>query len=169
MKLLSIIRHGKAETIEEAGDDLQRQLLGKGRKDLRRSARALARFQPPVDMIISSPAARAVSSAEALAKELDYPHSIVLEQEIYEAAPATLLHVLSTISEGVEHLLLVGHNPGLTGLISGLCAGSSMRLTVQMPTAAVAHIQLELFWWQQVRWGCGELQALVYPKLMRKL
>ena len=49
-----------------------------------------------------------------------------------------------------------------------LCAGSSLRLNMHLSTGGLAHMELEIYWWQQVRWGCGELQLFVNPKRMPK-
>ncbi|MEZ4832545.1 MAG: hypothetical protein R2873_11200 [Caldilineaceae bacterium] len=92
----------------------------------------------------------------------------MLEERIYEAAPVTLLEILREQPASAEHLLLVGHNPGLEMLVSGLCSGDDSRLNLKLPTAGVAHIQLEVMRWRQVRWGCGVMQFLVTPRSLKK-
>ncbi len=168
MKLLSIIRHGRSEPLDSTGDDFHRCLLPKGRKDLHRLKKPLAKIETAVDLITASPAARAQQSAEYLAEQIGYSGRILIDEEIYEAAPSTLLQRLSNLPEDAAHVLLIGHNPGVEGLISGLCAGSSRRMNVSMPAAGMAHLHLEIYWWQQIRWGCGILQALLRPKYLAK-
>ena len=168
IKRLTVVRHGKATDAGDADDDHARELVKKGAKDLRRLTRVLQRLDSPVDLLVTSPALRAVQSAEVLADCIGYDDRLLVEDEIYGATPATLLHVVSNLPESAEHVLVVGHNPGLEGLISGLCAGSSLRLNMHLSTGGLAHMGLEIYWWQQVRWGCGELQLFVNPKRMPK-
>lgn len=167
-KRLTVVRHGKAADAATPDEDRVRELVKKGVKDLRRLKHVIMRLDLPVDLIVSSPALRALQSAEVLAEMIGYTGRILVDEDIYAAAPATLLHVTGNLPESAEHVLLVGHNPGVEGLVSGLCAGSSLRLNMHLPTAALAHISLEVYWWQQVRWGCGELQLFIDPKRIAK-
>ena len=167
MKRLTILRHGKAQESASPDDDFTRALHPKGAKELKRLKRPLKRARPAIDLIIASSAARTRDSAEVVAAEIGYDGRILLDDELYEATPSTVLHILSNIPEDAEHLLLVGHNPAAEGLVSGLCAGSSQRMNVDMPTGGLAQLKLEIFWWQQIRWGCGSLQALVRPSMLK--
>lgn len=167
-KRLTIVRHGRATDAVAPEEDRVRELVSKGEKDLRRLKGVIKRLDVPVDLVVTSPALRALQSAEVLAAAIGYDGRILVEEEIYGAAPATLLDIASNFPESAEHVLLVGHNPGVEGLVSGLCAGSSLRLNMNMSTAGLAHISLEVYWWQQVRWGCGELQLFVNPRRIPK-
>lgn len=163
-KHLTIVRHGKAADAATPEEDPGRELIAKGEKDLVRLKRVIRRLDEPIDLIVTSPALRARQSAEVLATAIGYEERILEDAEIYAATPAALLQVVSNLPEDTSHVLLVGHNPGLEGLISGLCAGASPRLNMHLPTAGLAHLALEIYWWQQVRWGCGELQLFIAPK-----
>jgi phosphohistidine phosphatase len=77
------------------------------------------------------------------------------------------LHILSSVPAEIEHAVIIGHNPGMEALVSGLCTGSTVRLNLSMPTAALAHLELDIRWWNQIRWGCGQLKILLKPKLLR--
>jgi phosphohistidine phosphatase SixA len=67
----------------------------------------------------------------------------------------------------MEHVLIIGHNPGMQELISGLAAGSPQRLGINVPAAGLAHLTLEIYGWNQIRWGSGTLHSLIRPKLLR--
>ena len=166
MKILTIVRHGKAEA--QAETDYLRPLSKRGLKQCRHIASALKRLDPPVDLIVSSPALRAKTTAESIAEEIAYRRPILWQEEIYAASADALLRCVSAFPEDVVHVLMVGHNPGLEQLVSGLCAGSPQRPTVRLATAALVHIELQCFWWNQVRWGSGALQLLLKPKVIRK-
>ena len=130
-------------------------------------AQLLLVTDPPVDWIVSSPALRTRETAEALTTILKFKRGIVWQEGIYEAQADTLLDLLSQVPTEMEHAVLVGHNPGLEELISGLVAGSTARLGITLPTAGLAHLSLELFNWSQIRWGCGTLHSLLRPKFVR--
>ncbi len=89
------------------------------------------------------------------------------QEAVYLADADTLLTLLSEAPQDKEHVVLVGHNPGMEELVAGLCTGAPPHLNLQMPTATLAHLRLEIFWWNQIRWGCGQLQLLITPKVLR--
>ena len=121
-----------------------------------------------MDWLISSPAARAHETAEQIAAALNFTNPIIWQAAVYLADANTLLTILSEAPQDMEHLVLVGHNPGMEELVAGLCTGAPPHLNLHMPTTALAHLHLEIFWWNQIRWGCGQLQLLVAPKVLKK-
>lgn len=168
MKFLTIIRHAKAEDPANFSEDAKRTLTDKGRKDARATARVVGNLQPRIDWWIASPALRARETCDILLTSLDLEDDIHYDDDIYLAPPERLLTLLAAAPATVEHVALIGHNPGLEELIAGLCAGGALSLNFRLPTSALAHIELELARWDQVRWGCGQLRMLVSPKLLKK-
>ncbi|MDQ3250075.1 MAG: histidine phosphatase family protein [Chloroflexota bacterium] len=168
MKTLTIIRHAKAEPPDDYANDFDRPLTLRGGKDAKHIGKVLARLAPPVDWLISSPALRTRETAEQLVIKLGYKETIVWSEAVYLAEAETLLTVLSEAPQDKEHVVLIGHNPGMEGVVAGLCTGAAAHLNLAMPTAALAHLHLEIFWWNQIRWGCGQLQVLVTPKVVRE-
>ncbi len=169
MKTLSILRHAKAAVYDEYANDFQRPLAGRGPKDAVRMARILATLTPKPDWIISSPALRARQTAEAVAKELNLSHAMLWDERIYEASATTLLGVLQTAPEKAEHVVMIGHNPGLENLVAGLCAGGANGLSIYLPTAGLAHLASEIYYWNQMRWGAAHLRLLLAPKDVKAL
>lgn len=168
MKNLTIIRHAKAERPEGFATDFDRPLTERGERDAARIATPLGRLAPPVDWWLSSPAQRTRQTTDRMAAEIGYTHTIQWEPAIYEATAETLLDLLATIPQEVAHAVLVGHNPGVADLVCGLAAGVPSRLNLHMPTAGLAHLSLEIFWWNQIRWGAGRLDLLLTPKSLKK-
>jgi phosphohistidine phosphatase len=168
MKALTIIRHAKAERPEGYASDFERPLTERGHKDAQRIGEVVARLEPPMDWLASSPAVRTRLTAERIANIGDYANKIQWEPEIYEASADTLLAILAKAPQDIQHVVLVGHNPGVAELTSGLIAGAPGRLPIHMPTAALVHMHLEIFWWNQIRWGCGALEYMVAPKILKK-
>lgn len=168
MRYLTVIRHGKADDPTGYGDDRQRPLVERGLKDLRSMARFVENLQPPVDWWISSPAMRARQTTLALLDALGIDPVVRYEDDVYPGYADELLGLLANAPPDRNHVALVGHNPGLEELVAGLCASNSLHLNFRLPTAAIAHIELEISHWEQVRWGCGSLRFLVAPKLLKK-
>ena len=166
MKNLTILRHGKSIRSEEYPIDFDRPLAKHGRKDLVLVANLMKRLEPPIDWIISSPARHARQSSDVIAEELKFSAPIIIESALYESGVEAALPLIEQIPAEVEHVLIVGHNPTLEQLISGLCAGSVSRMGCSLPTAGVANMQLQIMWWEQVRWGSGQLRLYLRPRLL---
>ena len=66
-----------------------------------------------------------------------------------------------------DDVVLVGHNPGMEELASGLCGATPEDVFVRMPTAALAHVAIDASHWSMVRWGAGQLRLLLTPKVLR--
>jgi phosphohistidine phosphatase len=166
MKHLTIVRHAKAKQSERFTVDFDRPLASKGLKQIPRIAQALARLKAKPEWIISSPATRARQTAEGLAERLDLVDRLVWEDAIYEASAPELLSILQATPDTVDHAVIVGHNPGMEDLVSGLTTGDN-RLNLRLTTAGVAYLQLEIFQWKQLRWGSGELRLLLAPSVLK--
>lgn len=169
MKSLTLVRHGKAESGEDWPIDFDRPLTKRGHKDIAVVLRFLDALKPPIDWIITSPARRARQTAEELANGLGLQRQMIMEDAVYENGCEAVLGLLEKIPTEVQHALVVGHNPTLEQLLSGLCAGSPSRLGNSLPTAGVASLELQIMWWEQIRWGSGILKFYVRPKLLRSL
>lgn len=168
MKHLTILRHAKAAVAAANQPDMDRPLVEKGYGQIKLIAPAIRSIKPPPDRLLSSPARRATETADATAAAIKFEQAILLDKGIYEAAPTTLLEILREQPTTIEHLVLIGHNPGLEMLVSGLCSGDDTRLNLTLPTAGVAYIELEVMRWRQVRWGSGILQFLMTPRSLKK-
>lgn len=168
MKTLSVIRHAKAETAGPATADFHRSLTMRGKKDARRMGRLLARMEPAVDWIIASPSARTRSTVAAMVEIVDYSGTLQWDDQAYLGEAETWLQLLSAVPPEIEHVALIGHNPGMAELVAGLTSGMPSRLNLHFPTAAMAHLEIDIFWWNQIRWGCGQLRMLITPKYLDK-
>ena len=110
-------------------------------------------------MILSSPARRAAQTAELVVQFAAFTAPIRFDERIYEASPLTLLYLLAETQNRYSRLLLVGHNPGLEGLIKILTG----RLEA-MSTAALAEIELNLESWSEISANRGNLKSVFRPK-----
>lgn len=159
MKTLFLLRHAKSNWKDASLPDFERPLNKRGKQAAPIVGKFMRKQKLRPDLILCSPAERArqtiaiVCEAAACKAELRY------DERIYEANVARLLSVVSQIDESAEKVLIVGHNPGLEELLESLT--SEVR---HMPTAALAHITLNIEKWADVREHTGELIRLVRPK-----
>jgi phosphohistidine phosphatase len=168
MKTLSIIRHAKAEAREGYSSDFDRPLTERGRRDAQSLGTILRTIVPELGWVLCSPAIRARQTIEEAVKSFDYRGPVIWQARIYEASPETLLALLGEIPTTIDHAAIAGHNPELEMLIAGLVSGTPPHLNIDLATGAVAHIKLDIFQWDQIRWGCGQLRSLLVPKAFRK-
>ena len=133
-KTLYIARHAKSSWDDTTLSDFERPLNTRGERDAPFMAALLKDKGIKPDLILSSPARRAKTTAkyyhEALGGELRF------DERIYEASAMSLLYLLQEAFEKVDTLMLVGHNPGLTALNDML----SNKSIYNIPTAGVVGI-----------------------------
>ncbi len=138
--LLILLRHAKAEPQSPGGGDFERPLAPRGREQARQAAAWLsARPEWPPARVLCSPARRTLETAEALRGELEAT-SFRAEPLIYEADPGTLLELVEMHLPQASPLLLIGHNPGLSELLSALCPGDPAA--GELPTAGIALVEV---------------------------
>lgn len=145
---LLLLRHGKSEPAGEAGDR-DRALTDRGKRAAQRVGVWLAQQQLVPDLVIASPAERALVSAEKCCKAMGVRGTAVAQDErIYQADPEALLQVLADCSGSSRRVMLVGHNPGLTMLLKWLAKPplSAPQGGKLMPTAALAHLRTADEW-----------------------
>ena len=161
MRLLTLVRHAKSSWAYDALSDFERPLNDRGRRDAPMMAeRALTLFGKP-QRLISSSALRAITTAQLFAHGLGLdPHEIVLRPRIYEASPATLLDLIQSFDDGDAHVMLFGHNPGLSQFAHQLARCDFDGL----PTCGIAHLALDLSHWREASTACGTLLRFTYPK-----
>ncbi len=161
MKLLTLIRHAKSAEETDDISDFDRPLSEKGEIDAPIMGEYLAKTLPKPDLIISSPAARAASTAEIIAEKVGYPvDKIHYINELYLCSITEYIEVLIEQSVKIKHIFLVSHNPGTTGF-ANLLTGEYID---NVPTCGVVHIGLDLYKWEDVEPETGKLLKFFTPK-----
>jgi len=115
------------------------------------------------DLIITSPAKRAASTAKRIAKVLKYPKdAIKVVNKLYHGDEDTMLDVLSKLKDKHNTVFIFGHNPGLTDFVNSIM---SEELDIDnVPTCGVVAFQFQAESWSQVTWGTGKMMFFDYPK-----
>jgi len=120
---------------------------------------ALKGHQP--DLIISSPAKRALMTAGIIAKELDYDKSEILTDEsMYFSGDRGMLKMLEGVDDRYQRVMIVGHNPAMTSLMNSLVETS----VYNMPTCAIAVIGYNMVSWSDLGSADGNLLDYDFPK-----
>jgi phosphohistidine phosphatase len=158
-KTLYVLRHGKSKRGPEFDTDFERTLAPRGQRDAPVVGRLLRGYTPPPQLILASPAARARETAELVAAELDEPN-LQLDEGMYGAYGSELMLTVQQLPDTVEVALLVGHNPGLEGLVDELSNTDDTLL--KTCSLAVMHSDVES--WREVMPGTCRLVRLVHPK-----
>lgn len=159
MKKIFILRHAKSSWIDTELADFDRPLNDRGLAAAPFMGGLMKKRNQRPDVILSSPANRARSTAELVKEAAGLDAELRLDERIYEAGSPTLCRVAAELDDGFETAMIVGHNPGMEGFIR-LLTGS----LVSMPTAALAEIELEIDGWEEIAAKTGRLVSVTRPK-----
>jgi phosphohistidine phosphatase len=147
MQRLILLRHGKTEQHAPSGQDFDRVLTARGRRDSLLVAQALTREGFSPDLALVSPAARALQTWQAVAP-LFPKAKVVTDKPLYEAEPEAILAAARTQGADMRTVMVVAHNPGLHQLALTLVqscpdAPERAQLFAGFPTGAAAAFDLD--------------------------
>ena len=145
MKRLLILRHAKSSWSDASLDDWQRPLNERGRRDAPRVGDLLRNRSLVPDVIITSDAVRARTTAQAVAEAAGYTRELVVEPSLYHATPDEVIAVLNSVPDQARSVMIVGHNPGLEGVVQQL-TGEYHGLT----TAALVQVAVPIARWSEL-------------------
>ncbi len=161
MKKLTLIRHAKSDWHSGAATDFDRPLNERGNKAAPLMGSRLAERGAQPELILSSPAKRARQTAEKIAQQIGYPEDrIEYDEEIYDAACSTLIHLVRSLNDESDDIMLIGHNPGFSELGEWLTADAPEWL----PTCGLLELELGGVSWTAVEENCATLLVYDYPK-----
>ena len=140
MKYLIVIRHAKSSWSDPGIDDFNRPLDQRGYRDAPEMGRRLAGSPIEINRIITSPANRAQTTAGIIGQALKIPKSqIAPRNDLYLASSEVILELIRDFDDTWNHVLVVGHNPGMTSLVNQL-TGTDIE---NIPTCGVARIEID--------------------------
>lgn len=157
MKQLLLIRHAKAEQ-GSIYDDFERPLKTRGIDDATEMANRLKSKGIIPQLVVSSPALRALSTAEVFSHQL-CTGDIQTNKAIYEASDATLFNSITGLPDEYDFVALVGHNPGISQILRYLTGEYK-----DVATCAVALIAFEVGSWKEISGDSGKLALYDEPK-----
>jgi phosphohistidine phosphatase len=167
MMELYLLRHGIATERgkETRSSDVQRPLTSRGRRKMRRIAKAMRGLELSFDLILTSPVLRARQTAEIVAKEFELKHQPMLSIHLApEGRPQKLIRDLKRLHRGCRKVLLVGHEPYLSNLIATLLAGRPV-IDINLKKGGLCLLSIDSL--QHGR--CATLEWLLTPRQMTKI
>jgi phosphohistidine phosphatase len=160
MKTLFLVRHAKSSRDDPSLPDRDRPLDDRGRQDAPKMGKRLVRRDVEPDLLLSSPALRALTTAQLIAEEVGYKHKdIVVDDRLYASNADDLLAVVRALDKKLDRVMLFGHNPEFADLAHRLSSE-----IIDMPTCAVVELNFDTKTWSEV----GEVKpanvVFDYPK-----
>jgi phosphohistidine phosphatase len=165
VKTLFLLRHAKSSWKEEGLADRERPLAPRGRKATGVIAEHLRTEGIVPDLVLCSSAQRTRETLEGIASAFGSAVETEIEDDLYAASSSRLLERLRAVDDGVESVLMIGHNPGIEELaISLAAAGDKLdAMKRKYPTAALATLRFDGSW-KELEPGRTELTDFVTPK-----
>ena len=165
MKRLYLIRHAKSSWNNSDLTDFERPLNQRGKRDAPFMGKRLKDHKVKADLIISSPAKRALKTAKIIAKEIDFPTEKILPNEsIYEEGTLASLKLIRNIDDSYNNVMLFGHNPTITSLATYLTNYQIQN----MPTCSIFCMEFNIDSWKEMSEGEGTFIFFDYPKKHQK-
>jgi phosphohistidine phosphatase len=120
-------------------------------------------------MVLCSDAMRTRATLALLLAELGPPTPHVIYAEaLYLAAPDTILGEINGVEDGDQHLLVVGHNPGLYALALELVGEGDRKMLAllarEFPTGALAVFSFDAASWKDIKRAGGHLEHFTTPR-----
>ena len=145
-KTLFLLRHAKAMTGSLLVPDQDRTLSERGLKDVNTLGAKLHKQEVHIDLIVTSPTVRAISTAQSIANKLEMRRAnFLIDPLVYRAEMTVLLELISRIAKRYDDVMIVGHNPSLTQLASHITGEP-----IAMSTCSLMKVSFEFKDWAKV-------------------
>jgi phosphohistidine phosphatase len=146
---LTLLRHGKAQSIDACAEDFERALTHRGGLEAQEMAKRIVHRDLIPDLILVSPAERAWATAEIIAGACELEaRQVQCARELYLAAPETIWGLLAKRGAELGHIMICGHNPALSQIASRLGPKPERR---ELPTAGMVSASWHHADWKTVQ------------------
>lgn len=164
MKRVVLVRHAKSVPYGY-DDDFNRDLRDRGKNDAKQISNELNKQGIKPDIIISSPAKRALKTARIFAENLGFDKKNILEvEDIYEGLTTSdFLGLILDLPEDKETAFFFGHNPGFHYFVNNLLE----HFSGDMPTCSSIGIDFNVDLWQNVESRTGRMAFQFVPRMFK--
>lgn len=166
-KILTLLRHAKAEAGHATQDDHDRGLNERGQQAAVAMGNYMEKQRWSYDKVLCSSAKRTRTTLEYL--QLQPEPSIDFQDKLYLASANEITTVISEMSNSLDRILLIGHNPGLHQLCLKLAVKGDEKLidtmSMKFPTCTLARIVIGQEW-SDIKQGNSELITFMTPKAL---
>jgi phosphohistidine phosphatase len=161
MKTLHIVRHGKSSWDLPGISDIDRPLIEKGvQNNYVMAERLKAKFEKP-QLILSSPAIRAIHTAIIFARILNVSVEFIqFRNNIYESEPSFIFEIIEEAPININNLMIFGHNPTFTDFANHFLIPKIDNL----PTSGIVSLQFNSKNWH-IKNVKPILREVDYPKI----
>ena len=164
MRRLFLIRHAKSDWGDPGLDDIQRPLNDRGKSDaLLMGEKLKEKFVVP-DVVISSPAKRAIKTAQRISETVGFQGNVSIVDGLYEFEVPAYYRVVENLPDSARTVFLFGHNTVISEFAKELLG----EFIGVIPTCAVVVVDLEIDSWQEITAGCGKKIDYLYPKMFKE-
>ena len=164
MKRVVIVRHAKSVPYGYE-DDFNRNLTERGEKDAAKISSELQQRGIKVDIMVSSPAKRAMKTAHIFAEHLGFDNNkISYVKDMYDGMTTSqFLKLIHELHESAETVFFFGHNPDFQYFVDNLLKD----LGSDMPTCSTVGIDFDVARWEDVEARKGEKEFHFIPRMFR--
>ena len=157
MKIITLFRHAKSSWKDTSLSDHDRPLNKRGKRDVPFMAKRLRERVGAPDLLVVSSAVRTQETAAALKSE--FPEvKVVTDKGLYLAPPSNYLALKKNLNDKYNHVVFIGHNPGISSLATHWNAKP-----VELTTSAFASFQFDANSWSKAKSPDSSI-AIDYPK-----
>ena len=157
MKYLIFVRHAKSSWKEPHQADHDRPLNDRGLRDAPEMAARLKHAGYKPEVLVSSSAVRARTTATFFAEAFGL--EVTIDPGLYHAAPEVYLNRLQDLPEEISTAVFFGHNPGITHIADLIERGC----TDNVPTCGIVICSFEGRW-DEAAWNDMQLTGIMCPK-----
>jgi phosphohistidine phosphatase len=151
LKRLTLVRHANAEWKDSAVADFDRPLNRRGMAEAEATAKKLLEQERTPDLVVTSPSRRTQQTADIIAREHGFgSRRVKRDEHLYLATAEDILKVIRNTGPKVEHLAVVGHNPGISDLLKLLAPEAGIP---ELATGAMCTMTFKVTMWNSVAIG----------------
>ena len=162
MKTLYLLRHAKSSWSDASLSDRDRPLNQRGSENAPRMGARFRDRGESIDLILSSPARRAHTTAQLFAQNCDYAErDILIEEDLYFSGSGSIEALIREQGDAVDSLMLVFHNPDITSFANSL--DPDLRID-NLPTAGLVSFSCAIERWAEFTRDCTRFEYFDYPK-----
>ncbi len=161
MKQLILVRHAKSSHQSNLLHDIERPLNRRGERDAPGMARRLVARGTRAELLISSPAERALTTARLFAEVFNYAAAdITVDDRLYAGNAADIARIVHDLDDAVDRVMLFGHNPDVTDFVNSF----EDVAILNVPTCGVVELTFNVAGWKDVERGDRARIQFSYPK-----
>ncbi len=161
MKTVYLIRHAKSSWEDMQLSDVERPLNKRGFRDAPFMAKVFQAKEKTPNLLISSPAVRAHTTAQYFADVYGIPHSnISIENKMYLGDEENTINIIQALDNDMDTVCIFGHNPNFTHLANIF----SKNYIPNVPTCAIVKIEADINEWSAWNTDTASMTQFHYPK-----